>query len=153
MLDNALRKVWQPTLFAWIQTSNCFVGVLESSLEVVSAKATSYMSNRVDTRSCQCRKFWPAKTSIFETSRNGLAKMVWVAKIAFAILDVELLLLSVLSTLSPYDCSKLKLKTRKYWFPEAWVNTVHEDLSAIYCASPQEYNRNLSDNTRIRTRK
>ena len=51
-----------------------------SGLDIVSAEATLYMSNRVDTRSCQRRKFWHEKTSIFETSRNGFAKMVDVRK-------------------------------------------------------------------------
>ena len=76
-LDNTLSKVWRHTLFAWIQSSSCFAAVVESGLEVVSARTTPYMSNRVDTRSCQRRKFWSVKTSIFETS--GMVSQKWFA--------------------------------------------------------------------------
>jgi len=55
---------------------NLFAGMLELGLEVVSAKATSYMSERVDTRSCQRWNFLPMKISIFETFGNGFGKMV-----------------------------------------------------------------------------
>jgi len=69
-------------------------------LDVVSAEATPYMSNRVDTRSCQRRKFWPEKTSIFETSGNGFAKMVDVPEAPFDI-SGTVLLISTPSAISP----------------------------------------------------
>jgi len=51
-LDSTLSKVCQHTLFAWIQSSNCFAGVPDSSFEVVRAVTTPNMSKRVDTHSC-----------------------------------------------------------------------------------------------------
>jgi len=71
-----------------------------SGLDVVSAEATSYISNRVDTRSCKRRKFWPEKTSIFETFGNGFPKMVYVPEAPFDI-SSAMLLFSTLSAISP----------------------------------------------------
>jgi len=96
-LYKALSNVCQHTLFAWVQSSICFVGVLDSSsFEVERAVATLYMSKRADTRSCQRQKFCPENTLIFDTFRNGFAKTVWVPKM-FLLSRVKLLLLSAIS--------------------------------------------------------
>jgi len=49
---------------------------LELGFEDVRAVTTLYMSKRVDTHSCQRRKFYLENTSIFDTSENGFAKTV-----------------------------------------------------------------------------
>ena len=57
------------------------------------------------------------KTSILETSGNGFAKMVCIAKITFDVPRAVFSLLFVFSAISPYDCSKIGFKMNKIGLP------------------------------------
>ena len=48
---------------------------MEGGLGSVSADATPCMSRTVCRRSCHLQKFWPTKSSIFEISGKGFAKV------------------------------------------------------------------------------